>query len=103
MRRTITDQWIEAAQRAISKSGMSQNEIAKKVGGTGSALSLILGGTQQSSKLIEPLSRLLNIDLPPLNVQDPQILELAEIAADLSEDNIELLKEMARSLKRSNT
>ncbi len=81
--------------------GRSQNSVGVEVGTTSAGISLVLGGEQQSSKLVEPISELLGIPLPPLDSTEPEVQELAELLADLDPDSREILRAMAEKLKSS--
>lgn len=101
MRRTITPEWITAVKAAIKAAGTSQNAIAAKVGTSSAMMSLLLSGDQQTSKFAEPISAVLGIDLPLLELRDPMIEELAGIAADLDKEDVLRLLDTAKRFSSS--
>lgn len=83
----------------MAASGRSQNSVGVEVGTTSAGISLILGGGQQSSKLVEPISELLGIPLPPLDSAEPEVMEWARILAELEPDDMEFVRMVVTKIK----
>lgn len=99
MKRVITQRWIGAVREKLRDRGMSQNALAVEVNITSAGISYLLGGDQHSSDLVEPISRFLEIDLPPLDATEPEVQEIAEIIQSLAPEDRDLLMTHARRLK----
>jgi predicted transcriptional regulator len=99
MKRVITEQWISLVRKKLSERGMSQNALAVEVDATSAGMSQTLSGSHHSSRLVEPISEYLGIDLPPLDADEPEVQELSEILASLTQEDRELLMANARRLK----
>lgn len=83
----------------MSARNITQRELADRMGVTPAVVSLMLNGKQQSSKLVEPISAFLCLELPPLDLQDPQIARLSDAANGLPPEDIEALIAMADHYK----
>ena len=83
----------------MREQGVSQKRLADIMGVTPAVISLMLNGKQQSSKLVEPISALLSVELPPLDAHDPQLQQLANAAEGLDAGQIAALIAMAKHYK----
>jgi transcriptional regulator with XRE-family HTH domain len=66
-RRTITDEWRQQVREALREQGLRQSELANLIGTTRASVSLLLSGKVESSRQVEPISELLDIELPSLS------------------------------------
>lgn len=95
VKRSITDQWRRQVSAELKHRKMSQAQLAEALGATGTGVSLVLRGRLESSKLVEPISDLLDIELPPLDLLEPEAMELLEIFQELGPEEREILRQSA--------
>jgi transcriptional regulator with XRE-family HTH domain len=102
LRDTATNEWKAMVRRELESRGMTQAELAKRLGRSPAAISRLLSSSKKrstrSSKLVGPVSAVL--DLPaPVPVITSELQKQWNDALDgLTDDEAEMLIRQARAL-----
>jgi transcriptional regulator with XRE-family HTH domain len=84
--RPITAEWAERARAELrSRKGFGQRELAKTIGCAQTAISKTLSSIGSTSKLVEPISMALGLDLPALETLADDERQILDLLRGLSE------------------
>lgn len=95
----VTVAWRSAAKASMKASGRTRQDVAEKVGLSGSYLTMLVNGKYGSSTHLDALSNELGIQTSGALPATPAVQELLENANELSEEMLQNLLQFVRSLR----
>lgn len=89
--------WSDTVRAEREAQGMSQETLGKKVGVSKGAISNLENGREQTSRLVEPISRILGISTPITEVSDEDLGRWNDLGKTLkARDPADFFRELAR-------
>lgn len=67
----------------MKRRGISRSDLARMIGVSPTAITHLLDGVYDSSSLVRPISKILDLALPPAESDDPSLVEWWTVGARL--------------------